>query len=131
MLKGCIDAREGSGIRILPSPGFAGEVSSSPEEVRRRRTRTGAPTSAERQLLDALARNALGYFLENQLPHGLILDRRRNRGPRSFEGLCSTAATGMGLMAVALAAAPEYRLLSDEEADPRGSEPAWRPHWSA
>ena len=76
-------------------------------------------TAAERQLLNALQREALGYFLDNQLPHGLMLDRQRNHGPRSFGGLCSTAATGMGLMALAVAAAPQYRLLSQNEARTR------------
>jgi len=73
----------------------------------------------ERQLLDRLQRDALRYFLDNQLSHGFVLDRQRNHGTRSTSGLCSTSATGMGLMAVALAAAPEYRMLVPEEARTR------------
>jgi hypothetical protein len=69
--------------------------------------------------LDQLQREALQYFLDNQLPHGLVLDRQRNHGPRSAGGLCSTAATGMGLMALALAAAPEHRMLTPDEARAR------------
>jgi hypothetical protein len=67
-------------------------------------------------LLLRLQRLALLYFLENQLPSGLVLDRQRNHGPRAGSGLCSTAATGMGLIALALAAAPPYRLLPRGEA---------------
>src|SRR5262249_51452435 len=68
-------------------------------------------TPAEWSLLLRLQRLALRYFLENQLAGGLVLDRQRNHGPRAASGLCSTAATGMGLIALALAAAPPYRLL--------------------
>ena len=66
----------------------------------------------ERGLLLHLQRQALDYFLENQLPCGLVLDRQHNRGPRRSHGLCSTSATGMGFIALALATAPPYRLLS-------------------
>jgi hypothetical protein len=68
-------------------------------------------TPAEWSLLLRLQRLALRYFLENQLAGGLVLDRQRNHGPRAASGLYSTAATGMGLIALALAAAPPYRLL--------------------
>jgi hypothetical protein len=67
-------------------------------------------------LLLRLQRLALRYFLENQLASGLVLDRQRNHGPLAMSGLCSTAATGMGLIALALAAAPPYRLLPRGEA---------------
>jgi hypothetical protein len=59
---------------------------------------------------------ALQYFLDNQTPGGLILDRQRNHGPRQAHGLCSTAATGMGLIALALAASPPYGLLTRQAA---------------
>src|SRR5262249_7754462 len=58
----------------------------------------------------------LRYFLDNQTPGGLVLDRQRNHGPRQGRGLCSTAATGMGFLALALAAAPPYRLLTPRAA---------------
>ena len=74
------------------------------------RTTDFAP--AEWSLLLRLQRLALRYFLENQLACGLVLDRQRNHGPRAASGLCSTAATGMGLMALALASAPPYQLLT-------------------
>jgi hypothetical protein len=78
---------------------------------------TGAGLSAtERALLLRLQGQALQYFLDNQTPVGLILDRQRNHGPRRAHGLCSTAATGMGLFAFALAASPPYRLLAPEAA---------------
>jgi hypothetical protein len=70
-----------------------------------------APDPGERGLLLPLQRQALRYFLDNQAPGGLFLDRQRNHGPRRAHGLCSTAATGMGLIALGLAAAPPYRLL--------------------
>jgi hypothetical protein len=84
--------------------------------------RTAAPgagtdlTSSDRALLLRLQRQALTYFLNNQTSGGLVLDRQRNHGPRHRHGLCSIAATGMGLIAVALAAAPPYRLLTPHAA---------------
>jgi len=63
-------------------------------------------------LLLRLQRQAISYFVDNQVPSGLVLDRQSNHGPRRAHGLCSTAATGMGFIALALAAAPPYRLLS-------------------
>jgi hypothetical protein len=71
---------------------------------------------AERALLLRHQRLALHYFLDNQTPGGLVLDRQRNRGPRRAHGLWSTAATGMGLIALALASAPPYRLLTPRDA---------------
>ena len=73
-------------------------------------------TMAERDVLLQLQRRAVRFFLENQEPGGLILDRQSNRGPLRPGGLCSTSATGMGLIALALAAAPPLRLLSRGEA---------------
>jgi hypothetical protein len=63
-----------------------------------------------------LQAQALQYFLDNQTPSGLILDRQRNHGPLRRGGLCSLAATGMGWMALALASDEPYRLLSPCEA---------------
>src|SRR4051794_14006859 len=70
----------------------------------------------ERALLLRHQRLALLYFLDNQTSGGLVLDRQRNRGPRRPHGLWSTAATGMGLIALALASAPPYRLLTPRAA---------------
>src|SRR5262249_60302529 len=72
--------------------------------------------SAARPRLLRLQRQALRYSRDNQAPGGLILDRQRNHGPWRRHGLCSTAATGMGLIALALAAAPPYRLLTRQAA---------------
>jgi hypothetical protein len=66
----------------------------------------------DRAFLLRLQRQALQYFLDNQVPGGLVLDRQSNHGPLRPYGLCSLAATGMGLIALALASAPPYRLLS-------------------
>jgi hypothetical protein len=67
--------------------------------------------------LMALQRKALQYFLDNQLATtGLVLDRQRNFGPLRSDGLSSTAATGMGFIAVALASAAPYRLLPRTDA---------------
>jgi hypothetical protein len=73
-------------------------------------------TPGERGFLLQLQRQALDYFLENQAPGGLMLDRQHNHGPRRSHGLCSTAATGMGFIALALASAPPYQLLSRQAA---------------
>jgi hypothetical protein len=70
------------------------------------------PTPADRQLLLQLQQEALRYFLDNQAPNGLVLDRQSNHGPHRPHGLCSTSASGMGLIAVALASAPPYQLLA-------------------
>jgi hypothetical protein len=61
----------------------------------------------------------LQYFLDNQRPCGLVLDRQSNHGPSRAHGLCSTAATGMGLISLALAAAPQHRLLTPRAAADR------------
>ena len=73
-------------------------------------------TTRERDLLLRLQRQALQYFLDNQAADGLMLDRQRNRGRRRTTGLCSTAATGMGLIALALASASPHRLIDRNEA---------------
>lgn len=71
-----------------------------------------ARSGSENALLLSLQRQALQYFLDNQMPNGLVLDRQDNHGPRRAHGLCSSAATGMGFIALALAAAPPYCLHS-------------------
>jgi len=71
---------------------------------------------AERNYLLHLQTLAYRYFLDNQMADGLILDRQRNFGPRLSQGWRSTAATGMGLIAIALASAEPVRLLTRHEA---------------
>src|SRR5205823_7170756 len=73
-------------------------------------------SAADRAFLLRLQHAALRYFLDNQTADGLVLDRQRNAGPRRVHGLCSLAATGMGLIALALASAPPHRLLARREA---------------
>ena len=73
-------------------------------------------SATDRHLLIDLQRRGLRYFLDNQTPAGLMLDRQSNQGPRHPGGLCSTAATGMGWIALALASAEPHRLLSPHEA---------------
>ena len=70
----------------------------------------------DRELLRRLHRRALAYFLDNQLPSGLIQDRQVNHGPPVEAGPCSIAATGMGLIAIAVASATPHRLLGRAEA---------------
>ncbi|HEX5270743.1 MAG TPA: glucoamylase family protein [Gemmataceae bacterium] len=82
-------------------------------------TSGGALSPADRALLFGLQRRALRYFLDNQAANGLVLDRQANHGPRRPHELCSIAATGMGFVALALASAPPYRLLSPREASRR------------
>jgi len=67
---------------------------------------------ADRLFLLQLQKQALQYFLDNQVESGLVLDRQRNGGPLRMQGICSTTATGMGLIALALATAPPFQLLS-------------------
>jgi len=76
-------------------------------------------TSADRRFLLGLQRQAIQFFLDNQTSNGLFLDRQSNHGPRRGQGLCSLTATGMGCVALALAAAPPYRLLSPQLASLR------------
>jgi hypothetical protein len=76
----------------------------------------GPPTAADRDFLLGLQRQALLYFLDNQAPGGLMRDRQANHGPPRTDGWCSTAATGMGLVAVALASAEPYRLITAGDA---------------
>jgi hypothetical protein len=73
-------------------------------------------TAINHRLLLRLQCQALHYFLDNQTPAGLILDRQSNHGPLRPSGLCSTASTGMGWIALALATDDPYRLLTHREA---------------
>src|SRR5579872_947369 len=75
----------------------------------------------EQAFLLQLQRQAIHYFLENQTPTGLVLDRQSNHGPRRAYGLCSTAASGMAFIALALARAEPYRLLTKAEAIDRAT----------
>jgi hypothetical protein len=68
-------------------------------------------TTRDRGLLLRLQSQALHYFLDNQTPAGLVLDRQRNHGSPRSGGLCSIAATGMACIALALASEQPYRLL--------------------
>ena len=97
-------------------PGMAGV--SGPARARGRGV-GGELGRSERELLLRLQQRAMQYFLDNQVPDGLILDRQSNRGPLRAEGLCSTSATGMGLIALALASAAPHRLLSPGDASAR------------
>jgi hypothetical protein len=74
---------------------------------------------SERSYLLRLERQALHYFLENQTRSGLVLDRQHNFGRHRTHGLCSTATSGMGWIALALASAPPHQLLSPAEAAAR------------
>jgi hypothetical protein len=74
---------------------------------------------ASRAFLLRLQRRALRYFLDNQVATGLVLDRQYNRARLRRTGWCSTSATGMGYIALALAAAAPYRLLTPREAGRR------------
>jgi hypothetical protein len=80
------------------------------------RDRKPAFTPHERATLLGLQSGFLRYFLDNQTTHGLVLDRQANFGRRRSCGLCSLTATGMGFIAIALASAEPYRLLSVHEA---------------
>jgi hypothetical protein len=70
----------------------------------------------ERAFLLHLQALACRYFVENQTADGLVLDRQANFGARRLDGWRSSAATGMGMIAIALASAPALRLISRSEA---------------
>jgi hypothetical protein len=72
--------------------------------------------NSDRALLHGLHQQALTYAIDNQLDNGLILDRQRNHGRRSYHGLISTSATGMGWMALALASNADHGLLTRAQA---------------
>lgn len=74
--------------------------------------RMATSTARDRGLLQRLQSQAMQYFLDNQTPSGLILDRQHNHAAPRRGGLCSIAATGMGCIALALAAEQPYGLLS-------------------
>lgn len=78
-------------------------------------TMTALQKEVCRILLD-LQNRGIMYFLQNQLDNGLILDRQKNHGPRLDSYWTSTAATGMGLIAIALAASKPYGLISKRQA---------------
>lgn len=72
---------------------------------------------AQRERLLGIERDCLRYFLDNQTEHGLFLDRQRNNGDSyDCDIPCSMAATGMGFIALALAAQKDHNLLSRTEA---------------
>src|SRR5262245_27987859 len=79
------------------------------------RTASGL-TPNDRVFLLRLQVAALRYFLDNQGADGYVLDRQANHGPFRLGGWRSTAATGMGLIAVALASAGPFRLVARSEA---------------
>ncbi len=70
----------------------------------------------DRAFLFGLQHQSLTYFLENQGRDGLVRDRQAGHGPLRQPGWYSTSATGMGLVAVSLAAAEPYRLIPQPEA---------------
>src|SRR4051794_27034169 len=76
----------------------------------------GSLGAKDRDWLRLLQGRAIGYFLDNQAPSGLIDDRQANHGPRRDAELCSISATGMGLIAIALASAAPHRLVGRGEA---------------
>jgi hypothetical protein len=78
-------------------------------------------TSADRTFLLHLQTLALRYFVDNQTSDGFYLDRQHNFGARTAEAWRSTSATGMGLIAVALASAEPFRLLTRRQAIARAT----------
>ena len=85
-----------------------------------------APSARDRAFLLNLQRRALLYFLDNQTPAGLMLDRQSNFGPRRRSGLCSLTATGMGFIAVARRA-PRRSAFCPPPPPPDASPPACEP----
>lgn len=88
----------------------------TPLPQRSRHPSSAALSAADRAFLTRLERTSLQYFVDNQSANGLFFDRQANHGPRRTHGLLSTAATGMGFIALSLAAAEPHFLLSHREA---------------
>ncbi len=73
-------------------------------------------TSADQAFLLHLQTLALRYFVDNQTSDGFWLDRQRNFGTCTDDAWRSTSATGMGLIAIAIASAEPFRLLTRRQA---------------
>ncbi len=87
-----------------------------PSDERVRTMTEATPAPQDRAFLLGLQQQSLRYFLDNQAAGGLLLDRQANHGPLRPGGWCSTSATGMGLIALAVATAEPYRLLTPADA---------------
>jgi hypothetical protein len=66
--------------------------------------------------LSLLENQAIKYFLDNQTESGLIFDRQTNFGQTNKSPWISLSATGMGLIAIALASGPNHHLITRAEA---------------
>jgi hypothetical protein len=75
----------------------------------------------QKELLARLEGEAIQYFLDNQLDNGLIQDRQTNFDKSQPDYQCSLSATGMGLIAIALASGPKYKKISRTDAIARVS----------
>lgn len=89
--------------------------------LRSSETAAAEDSPLQRERLQGIERDCLRYFLENQTEQGLFLDRQRNFGERYAPEVvpCSTSATGMGFIALALASESEHRLVDRREARER------------
>jgi hypothetical protein len=75
---------------------------------------------SEERFLRELQERLLRYFVDNQVKkNGFVFDRQRNHGAPRENGITSSSATGMGMIAIALASAKEYGLISAREAEDR------------
>ncbi|MBU6453461.1 MAG: hypothetical protein KGS72_16895 [Cyanobacteria bacterium REEB67] len=70
----------------------------------------------QKKLLLRLEGEGIQYFLDNQLDNGLIQDRQTNFEKSHGQYQCSLSATGMGLIAIALASGPQFKKISREDA---------------
>ena len=72
-------------------------------------------SSSDRVLLRHLQRRALNYFLDNQLPNGLVLDRQSNHGPSAGRDAQHHRDRHGPDRSIAASASP-YRLITEQEA---------------
>jgi hypothetical protein len=98
---------------------LGGAVLAKPAPAQQADKRKSGLNPAQARKLRTLLIELLQYFVDNQDDSGLMFDRQRNRGPRKEKVLLSSSATGMGLIALALASHPEIGLLTRTEAERR------------
>jgi hypothetical protein len=73
-------------------------------------------TTDQTKEISLLEEQGIKYFLDNQIESGLMLDRQTNFAKPINTSWCSLSATGMGLIAIALASGPDHRMITREDA---------------
>jgi hypothetical protein len=104
------------GLSVLLALGLAwGQPSIPAATARDSSSVTTTLKSEQKKQLSVLEDQGIKYFLDNQIDGGLMFDRQTNFG-KSTSSWCSLSATGMGLIAVALASGPNHHMITREDA---------------